>query len=387
MRSSEFLMIPGPTPLPEAVRVELARPAIGHRGAEFKAVLKQVLPGLQWLFQTTRDVLLYTASGTGAMEAALVNTLNPGDEVLVLSCGVFSQRWVEIAKSLGLRVEVMSVPPGEANSLEGLKERLAQDTERRLRAVLLTHSETSTGVLNPVQAMCAVIRAHGALSIVDVVTSLGATAFYFDDWQVDIAISGSQKGFMLPPGLSFLALSERAWQAHQACVNPGYYFNFTRYRKAQAEFTTPYTPATPLILALKVALEMMREEGLEAIWSRHARLQAMTRAGAEALGLSLLVPELAIASPAVTPIRPPGNITVDAIRAGLKEHFSIVVADGQKELKGNIFRIGHLGYIFERDVLMTLASLEVVLTDLGHAVTPGAAVAAARLRREACHVR
>ncbi|MGE0200016.1 MAG: alanine--glyoxylate aminotransferase family protein [Candidatus Melainabacteria bacterium] len=373
------LMIPGPTPLPDSVREALGRPAIGHRSPEFKAILNRVLPRLQWAFQTKNDVLLFTASGTAAAEAAIINTLNPGDTVLVLVCGVFSARWGEVAKSLGMQVETIEVPPGQANTVASLKARLDADTAKTIKMVAVTHSETSTGVQNPVAEMTALIKAHGALSLVDAVTSLGAAEFRTDDWGVDLAFSGSQKGFMIPPGLSFLTVSERAWQAHKAVKNPGFYFNFTRYKKAQDDFTTPYTPATALIIALDEALAMMEAEGLEAITARHALLRNMVRAGVGALGLKTVVNQHTEASYAVTSVTPPDGVTVDALRKGLKNDFGILVADGQKELKGRIFRIGHLGHVFPTDVLATLAALEQTLYRLGYTqAKPGAAVAAAQ---------
>lgn len=384
MKKTELLMIPGPTPLPDRVREVLGHPPMGHRSAEFKDILKRVFPHLRWLFQCQNQVLLYTASGTGAMEAALVNTLNPGDRVLVLVNGVFSQRWAEIAKALGITVETLAVPPGQHHSPALLHDYLDAARKQPFQAVLLTHSETSTGVLNPVRELIATARAISpdSLMIVDAITSLGAAPFDFDQWDMDVAVSGSQKGFMLPPGLSFLAVSERAWQAHQQVQHPGYYFNFTRYQRAQIEFTTPYTPSTPLIAGLDVALELMMQEGLDALTARHARLQRMTRAGLRAMNLTPFVEEDAYASPSVTAFLPPDGISVDAVRSGLKRHFGIVIADGQKELKGRLIRIGHLGHVTERDVLTTLAALDSQLRALGssdgyeHAPT-GAGVAAA----------
>lgn len=372
-------MIPGPTPLPEAVRDVLSRPAIGHRSAEFKDVLKRVFPNLRWIFQCKNQVFLYTASGTGAMEAALCNTLNPDDRILVLVNGVFSQRWAEIAKSLGITVESLDVQPGEAHTPAMLREYLQANQGTSYKAIMLTHSETSTGVLNPIKELTTVCReTHpDALIIADTITSLGAADFNFDTWDLDIAVSGSQKGFMLPPGLSFLALSDRAWQAHQQCQNPGYYFNFTRYQKAQVENTTPYTPATPQITGLDVALQLMMDEGLETMVHRHTQLRDMTRAGLKAMGLNLFVPQDAFASPSVTSFVPPDGVSVDAVRAALKKRFGIVIADGQKELKGKIMRIGHLGHVSQRDVLTTLTALEAVLNDLHVKVPSGAGVAAA----------
>ena len=386
MKKAELLMIPGPTPLPEAVREVLSRPAIGHRSAEFKEVLKRVFPNLRWIFQSKNQVFLYTASGTGAMEAALSNTINAGERILVLVNGVFSQRWAEIAKSLGIAGESLDVQPGEAHTPAMLREYLQANQSTEYKAIMLTHSETSTGVLNPIRELTTICReSHPeALVIADTITSLGAADFNLDTWDIDIAVSGSQKGFMLPPGLSFLALSDRAWQAHQQCKNPGYYFNFTRYQKAQVENTTPYTPATPQISALDVALQLMMEEGLDNIVRRHTQLRDMTRAGLKAMGLDLFVPQDQFASLSVTSFVPPNGINVDTVRANLKKRFGIIIADGQKELKSKIMRIGHLGHVSQRDVLTTLASLEAVLKDLGVNIPNGAGVAAAmQIQQEA----
>jgi aspartate aminotransferase-like enzyme len=374
---ADLLMIPGPTPLPEGVRQAMGLPAIGHRSPEFKAIMKRVLPALQWAFQTQHEVLLYTASGTGAMEAALVNTLNPGDKVLGLTCGVFSARWSEVARSLGLTVVEAAVPAGQPNLPEQLKARLDQETGEPFKAVMLIHSETSTGVLNPVEDLVNIIQDYGALSIVDTVTSLASSPCPVDAWGIDVAVSGSQKGFMIPPGLSFLSYSEKAWQAHQQVRHPGFYFNFAKTRKAQADFTTPYTPATHLIMALDVALAQMQAEGLDAVHARHVQNRNAVRAGVSALGLELLVPDDRYASLAATSVKPPAGISVADIRAGLKKAFGIVVADGQKDLKGQIFRIGHLGYVHPRDVFTTMAALEQVLGHLGHTVK-GHAVEAAQ---------
>lgn len=386
MKKAELLMIPGPTPLPEAVREVLSRPAVGHRSAEFKEVLKRVFPNLRWIFQCKNQVFLYTASGTGAMEAALSNTINTGERILVLVNGVFSQRWAEIAKTLGILVESLDVQPGEGHTPGMLREYLQANRSTEYKAIMLTHSETSTGVLNPVRELTEVCReTHpDALVIADTITSLGAADFNLDEWDIDIAVSGSQKGFMLPPGLSFLALSDRAWQAHQHCKNPGYYFNFTRYQKSQLENTTPYTPATPQILALDIALQLMMDEGLENIVRRHTQLRDMVRAGLKAMGLALFVPQDSYASLSVTSFVPPEGLSVDTVRANLKKRFGIVIADGQKDLKGKIMRIGHLGHVSQRDVLTTLSSLEAVLTDLGVNIPAGAGVAAAiRVQQEA----
>ena len=374
-----FLMIPGPTPLPDAVREVMSRPAVGHRSPEFKQIMKRVFPNLQRIFQTKHPVILYTASATGAIEAALSNTLNSGETLLVLSCGVFSSRWADMAKSLGINVQELKVEQGQVNTVEVLETALNADTEKTIKAVIFVHSETSTGALNDVQGLTNAIRRHGALSIVDTVTGLTASPFKMDEWGIDLAISGSQKGFMMQPGLSFLAVGERALARHQNEVKyPAFYFNFTRNLKAQAEDTTAYTPATHLIMALDVSLQMMLDEGIDAMNARHLLLRNMVRAGVRALGLNTLVEDDAHASPAVTAVLPPAGIEAPAIRKVLKDRFGITVADGQASLKGKIFRIGHLGFVGERDVYMVLACLEQALLELGYSVELGAGVKAAQ---------
>jgi len=374
-----FLMIPGPTPLPDEVREVMSRHAVGHRSPEFKQIMQRVLPNLQRVFQTQHPVILYTASATGAIEAALSNTLNVGETLLVLSCGVFSSRWADMAKTLGLDVQELNVPQGQVNTVEALEKALNADTQKVIKAVMFVHSETSTGALNDVQGLSQAIRQHGALSIVDTVTGLSASPFYMDEWGIDLAISGSQKGFMMQPGLSFLAVGERALARHQNDVkHPAFYFNFTRNLKAQADFTTAYTPATHLIMALDVSLQMMLEEGLDAMNVRHLLLRNMVRAGVKAMGLTPLVEEDAHASPAVTAVLPPKDLDASAIRKVLKERFGVTVADGQAQLKGKIFRIGHLGFVGERDVYMVLACLEQALLALGYPVELGRGVQAAQ---------
>jgi aspartate aminotransferase-like enzyme len=357
--AAPHLMIPGPTPLPYAVREAMGKPGIGHRSPEFGEVLKRVYPNLQTIFQTGNPVFVFTASGTAAMEAAMVNTLNRSDKLLVLVCGVFSGRWATMGEKLGMDVTQVTVDAGQANTLESLETALKQNS---YKGVVLTHSETSTGVLNDIQPMLKAIKAHGALSYVDAVTSLGASPLPIDDWGADLVISGSQKGFMMPPGLSFLSVSDNAWKAYEECDFPGLYFDFSAYKKAQDGFSTPYTPATHLYMALDVSLQMMGEEGIEQVTHRHRHLRDMIRNGIGELGLSPFVTSNDIASDAVTSVRPPSHISVPDIRKGLKERFGITVANGQKDLKDKIFRIGHLGYQSERDVLTTLAALKAVIS-------------------------
>lgn len=363
MPVKEFLMIPGPTPVPDAVLEAVARHPIGHRTADFSRLLREVVTDLKWLGQTSNDVFVFTGSGTGAMESAIANTVNAGDKVLSLVCGVFGERWAKIAEAYGAQVERIVVEPGQPVALDALKARLDADGGKTIKAVTLTHNETSTGVINDLEGLSALVRKHGAVSIVDAVTSFGACPLPIDKWGVDIVVTGSQKALMLPPGLAFVFVSPRAWEAYAQCKTPRYYFDFAKYRKSLEADTTPFTPNVSFVAGLQVALKMMREEGFENICTRHVHLRTVLRQGLTRLGLKPFVDE-ANASPTITAIFPPDGVSVDAIRKALKERFRILVADGQESLKGKIFRIGHMGYVFERDILMTLSALEAVLQKL-----------------------
>jgi aspartate aminotransferase-like enzyme len=369
----EFLMIPGPTPVPDAVLEAIARHPIGHRSAEFSKVVQDVTANLQWLGQTKSDVAVLTASGTGGMEAVISNTISPGDKVLSLVCGVFGERWAKIAEAFGAQVERLKVAPGTAIGVEALEQKLQSGS---YVAVTITHNETSTGVINDLQKLVAACKKHNALSIVDAVTSFGAVPLPIDQWEVDVLVTGSQKALMLPPGLGIVFFGEKAWAAKAKCKSHSFYFNLDKYRKSSKENSTPFTPNVSLFCGLQTSLKMMKEEGAESIAARHHRLRKSLRAGLEAMGLQLFVDE-SCASPTITAIKPPEGITVDSIRKALKEKYRITVADGQEELKGQIFRIGHMGYVFDRDILMTLACLEAVLLELGYRAEPGKAVQSA----------
>ncbi len=372
-------MIPGPTPVPDAVLEAIGRHPIGHRTPEFSKTLKEVTEGLQWMGETKSDLFTFTASGTAAMEAAICNTINQGDHVLVLVCGVFGERWAKVSEAYGARVERLVFEPGQAVSLEKLKEKLASDEARSIKAVILTHNETSTGVISDLEAIAKIVKHHGALIVVDAVTSFGVTSIPIDAWQLDAVATGSQKALMLPPGLSFLFFGARAWDAYKECKTPRFYLDLGKYKKSLIQDTTPFTPNVSFIEGLRVSLSLIKGEGLEKIYRRHIILRDMLRSGLKALGLKLLVDDKD-ASPSITSILPPEGIAVSDIRKGLKTRYRILVADGQEELKGKIFRIGHMGYVFERDILMTLAALESVLRDLnaeGIEAKPGIAVEAA----------
>ncbi|MDD3436982.1 MAG: alanine--glyoxylate aminotransferase family protein [Candidatus Gastranaerophilales bacterium] len=374
MQDKTFLMIPGPTPVPESILLAMAKHPIGHRSSEFSNILKEVYADLKWLFQTKNDVFIFTASGTGAMEAALANLVNQGDKVLSLIIGNFGARWANIAQSRGAVVEKLETELGEVITPEDLKEKLAQDAKKEIKIVTLTHSETSTGAKNDVKALCKIIKDHGAISVVDGVTSVGAMEIKMDEWGIDVLVSGSQKGFMIPPGLAFLAASKKAWEIHEKCLYPSFYFDWKAHKKAFLEDTTPWTPAVNLVFALHEALKIMKKEGLENIFARHKKIALGLRKAIRALGLELFVKDDENASYAITSILPPKGISVPDIRNGFKNDFDIVVANGQNQLKDKIFRMGTLGFISERDLITAVGSLEAVLLKLGYEFEIGSGV-------------
>lgn len=374
MQDKTFLMIPGPTPVPESVLLAMAKHPIGHRSGEFSEILKEVYADLKWLFQTKNEVFIYAASGTGAMEAALSNLVNVGDKVLSLVIGNFGARWVKIAQSRGAIVEKIEVELGDVIRPEDLKAKLAQDVNNEIKIVTLTHSETSTGAKNDIQTLCKIIKDHGAISVVDGVTSVGCMEVKMDEWGIDVLVSGSQKGFMIPPGLAFLAASEKAWKVYEACKYPSFYFDWGAHKKAVLDDTTPWTPAVNLIFALHEAFKMMKKEGLENIYTRHKKLALGLRAAIKALGLELFVKDDENASFAITSIYPPVGVSVPDIRSGFKKDYDIVVANGQNALKDKIFRMGTLGFVSERDLITAVGSLEAVLIKLGYKFEHGIGV-------------
>lgn len=374
MRDKTFLMIPGPTPVPESVMLEIAKHPIGHRSSEFSSILEEVYANLKYVFQTENDVFMFTSSGTGAMCAALENLVNQDDKVLSLVLGNFGNRWAKIAESRGAVVEKIEVNAGEVINPEVLKERLAKDVNKEIKIVTLTHSETSTGAANDVKTLCSIIREHGALSVVDGVTSVCAMPCKPDEWGIDVLVSGSQKGFMIPPGLAFLTANERAWKVYEECKYPSFYFDWAAHRKSVRANSTPFTPAVNLIVGLNTALKMIRSEGIDNVNARHKRHCMALRAAIRALNLELLVPEDEHASYAITSILPPEGISVPDIRKTLKEDYDIVVANGQNQLKDKIFRMGTLGFVCDRDLIASVGALESALCKLGHKFTLGAGV-------------
>ncbi|MBD2440803.1 alanine--glyoxylate aminotransferase family protein [Nostoc sp. FACHB-110] len=377
MQDKLMLMIPGPTPVPEAALLALAKHPIGHRTSEFSNLLAEVFANLKWLHQTQSDVLMLNVSGTGAVEAGIINFLSPGDRILVGSNGKFGERWAEVGQAYGLNVETITAEWGKPLDPAQFAEKLQADTAKEIKAVIITHSETSTGVLNDLETINRHVKEHGqALIIVDAVTSLGAFNLPVDAWGLDVVASGSQKGYMIPPGLGFVSVSPKAWEAYKTAKLPKYYLDLGKYKKSAAKDTTPFTPPVNLIVALHTTLKMMKEEGLESIFGRHERQKNATRAAIKGLNLPLFAADN-YASPAITAVAPVG-IEADKIRSLMNKRFDIALAGGQDHLKNKIFRIGHLGFVSDRDILSCIASLEVVLLELGYEnFTPGAGVAAA----------
>ncbi|MEG4323440.1 MULTISPECIES: alanine--glyoxylate aminotransferase family protein [unclassified Microcoleus] len=378
MDNKLMLMIPGPTPVPEAALLAMAKHPMGHRSKEFDAIFAECTENLKWLHQTSGDVLSLTVSGTGAMEAGIINFLSAGDRVLVGCNGKFGERWAEVAQAYGLNAEIVKAEWGQPLNPEDFREKLEADTEKQIKAVIITHSETSTGVLNDLETINRHVKAHGeALIMVDAVTSLGAVSVPMEAWGIDVIASGSQKAYMIPPGLGFVAVSPKAWKAYKTATLPRYYLDLGKYSKDAAKNTTPFTPPVNMFFALQASLQIMKAEGLENVFARHKRLMTTTRAAVQALGLPLFAADGA-ASPAITSVMPPESVDAQKIRTLMRKRFDIALADGQDHLKGKIFRIGHLGFVCDRDILAAISALEVVLQELGHeGYTPGAGIAAA----------
>lgn len=368
------LMTPGPAPVPEDVLLELARPVIHHRSAEAKQVIVEAIGGLKEVFQTKNDVMILTASGTGAMEAAAVNAVPRGGKAIVLNAGWFALRWAKICQAFGINAITLDTEWGQPADPQRVANALKEHPDAV--AVMGTLSETSTGTGHPVEAIGKVVAASDAIFAVDGISGIGAMECRTDAWGIDLLAVGSQKALMLPPGLAFLAVSPKAWAKIDANKEaPCFYFDLKQARKKMADFDTPFTPAHTLILALNTALKRILAEGMEGVWARHRRMSVACQAGVQALGL-----ELFSSRPAegLTAFKVPAGLKDGDIRGKLAEKFGITTIGGQDKLKGKIVRVGHMGYFDELDVISGLAALEMVLNDLGHKVEPGAAVVAAQ---------
>ncbi|MDR1088571.1 MAG: alanine--glyoxylate aminotransferase family protein [Coriobacteriales bacterium] len=372
----KYLMTPGPTPVPPEVLLTQARPMIHHRTPEFNAVVRNCVEGLKYVFQTEQsDVLLFCSSGTGAMESSLANCFCAGDEVLVCHNGKFGERMVQIAVVYGLAVTVLEYGWQEVVDPADIAAHLA--AHPATRGVVVTQSETSSGVLNDVEAVGRIVKDYAdCVLIVDSITGIGAVECRTDAWGLDVVMTGSQKGLMLPPGLAAVTVSPKAWRAYERSTLPKFYFDWKKYLKNLEKDTTPFTPAVSLMIGLDRSLKMMREEGLDGIIARHARLAEATRQGVEALGLELFAPVEGRGN-AVTPVWVPDGIDGKELVRILKNRHGVTIAGGQDEYAGRIIRIGHLGYFGDFDITTTLVALEMTLSELGYDFEPGAGIRAA----------
>ncbi len=371
----KYLMTPGPTPVPSEVLLAQARPMIHHRTPDFSAMLMECVEGLKYVFQTANDVIILACSGTGAMESSFANCFCAGDTVIVARNGKFGDRMVSIAKTYGL--SVVELAYGWQEVVRPADVAAALEAHPDARGVVVVQSETSTGVLNDVEAIGAIVKGYDdCVFIVDSITGIGAVPCLTDEWSLDVVMTGSQKGLMLPPGLAALTVSPKAWRAYERSTLPKFYFDWSRYKKNLDKQTTPFTPAVSLVVGLVEALRMMREETIENVIDRHARLAQATRKGCEALGLELFAPPEGRGS-AVTPVWVPEGIDGKKIVSIMKNKYGVTIAGGQDDYTGRIFRVGHLGYFGEFDIITTLAALEMTLAELGYSFERGAGIKAA----------
>ena len=358
----ENLRIPGPTPCPAEVLQAMTKQMINHRGDEFGQILNDVTAKLKQLFQTEQDVFVLTGSGTGGLEAAIVNMLSPGDTVLSVSIGVFGERFAAIAEHFGAEVIPLRSEWGKAADVDAVRQAL--QAEPKIKAVLVTHNETSTGVTNDLASISSVVKQFDKLLLVDAISSLGSINLPVDDLHLDVTVTGSQKGWMVPPGLIMVSVSQEAWQAHSKAKMPHFYWDFTRAKSYLEKGQTPWTPAVSVVFALSVSLEMMLREGLPNIVARHARVGKAARDGIKSLGLSLFADE-SFASNTVTAVAASDGLDTKKMLKILREEHKVVLAGGQQKLDGKVFRIGHLGWVTENDIEIVMSALKVALPQAG----------------------
>ena len=371
--AKNYLMTPGPTPVPEEIRQEMAKPIIHHRTKEYQAIFKDVTEGLKKIFKTRNDLFTFTSSGTGAMEASIANVLSQGDRIIVVRGGKFGERFGEIAKAYGVEVVPIDIGWGTAPEPDVIKETLAKNAG--VKAVYTTLCETSTATVYDIKAIGEIVKKTDALLVVDVISGLGADDFENDAWGVDIAVGGSQKGLMIPPGLAFCTVSGKAWKAAETSKLPKFYFNFKKYKKAYLDTDTPFTSAITLVIGLKKALEMINKKGVDTVIAEHGKMAVAFREASKALGLSIFSKS---PSSAVTGVLSPAGIDADAVIKLLKTEFSVTFAGGQEDLKGKIFRAAHMGGIDEEHTIESIKALEGALAKLGYKFKAGAGLEAAR---------
>ena len=370
-----YLLAPGPTPVPPEVLLAMARPMIHHRAPEFDPIFAEVRAGLQWLYQTRNDVLMLASSGTGGMEGSVSNFLSPGDKALYVNSGKFGERWGKICKTFGVQATEIKVEWGHAVDPQQVADALKNDPS--IKAVYVQASETSTGVSHDVKALGEIVKGYeNTILVVDAITALGVFDIKTDAWGLDVVITGSQKALMMPPGMAFVSVSDKAWAAADKAKNGAFYFNFKKERENQAKNQTAFTPAVSLIIGLQEASKIMKAEGLENMFARQGRLARATREGVQAAGLNLFPKESP--SDALTAVCAPDGIDGQAIYKNLRVQYGMTAAGGQDHLKGKIFRLSHMGYADSFDVIAALAATEMVLKGLGHPITLGSGVGKAQ---------
>lgn len=358
----EQLRIPGPTPCPDDVLQAMTKQMINHRGPEFGRILNEVTDELKQLFQTKNDVFLLTGSGTGGLEAAIVNTLSPGDKVLSVSIGVFGERFATIARQFGAEVIPLEFEWGKAADIDTI--RRALKSEPKVKAVLVTHNETSTGVTDDLAQISSMVKEFDKLLLVDAISSLGSINLPVDDWHCDVVVTGSQKGWMVPPGLAMVSVSEEVWRAHKEAKMPRFYWDFAKAKSYLEKGQTPWTPGMTVVFALSLSLKMMLKEGLANIITRHARVAKVARDSVKSLGLPLFADEKC-ASNTVTAVSAANGLDVKKMLRIMREEHQIVLGGGQQRLDGKIFRIGHMGWVAEGDIDVVISALKVVLPQAG----------------------
>ena len=369
-----YLLAPGPTPVPAEVLLAMSAPIIHHRSPDFLPVLDAAKKGLQWLYQTKNDVLILCSSGTGGMVGSVNNFFSQGDKVIVINGGKFGERWTKICQSYGLKVDEIMVEWGYAIKPEIVEKKLKKDKD--IKGVFVQASETSTGVYHEINALASIVKKYeDTLLIVDAISALVAHDLRTDEWEIDIMVGGSQKGLMLPPGLAFVSVSEKAWKKAETSKLPRFYFNFKKERENLAKNQTNFTSPVTLIIGLNESLKMLQKEGLVNVFKRHERLAHATRKAVQALGLELYSKDSP--SNAVTAIMTPPGIDGQAVYKNLREKYGITAAGGQDRARGKIFRIAHLGYVDRFDVITAIAGIEMVLKGMGHPVKLGTGVAVA----------
>lgn len=368
-----YLLTPGPTPVPAEILSVMGQPIIHHRTPQFQKIFGEVNEGLKYVFQTKNEILTFAASGTGAMQASVVNLLSPSDKAVVVKGGKFGERWAEICQSFGIEVVGVDVEWGDSVEPKAISEILKTDDEK-IKAIFTTLCETSTGAITDIKAIGKIVSESKAVLVADAISALGGVGLQTDNWGVDIVVAGSQKGLMIPPGLSFVSISNKAWKLIESSRSPRYYFDFREYKKFLNKTDTPFTPAVSLIIALNQALKIIQKEGLENVLKRHRLLAEATRKAIKALGLKLFATH---PSDILTAVKAPDNINGQDIVKLMRESFGVTIAGGQSKLKGKIFRIAHMGYIDKFDIITAISALEMALFKLGYRFELGSGIKAA----------